>query len=129
MNSADEFTKFSSSLAFAQNPIAAGVPQMQPMYYAAASPQYPAHAQMPPQQHFMVGPPPAYSNTTAPQYPTGYCPPPAYQAPIFHNVTAAPAQVPPNGYKVPMTAVPQVRFHFLITFSKPYEFFPVERIY
>lgn len=74
---------------------------MQPMYYAAASPPYPGHAQMPPQQHFIVGPPPAYSNTTAPQYPTGYCPPPAYQAPIFQNVTAAPSQVP-------MSAGPQV---------------------
>lgn len=96
-----------------QNPIGAAVPQMQPMYYAAASSPYPAHHQMQPQQHFMVGPPPAYSNTTAPQYPTGYCPPPAYQAPIYHNVAAAPAQVPPNAYKVPMSAGPQVRPHIL----------------
>lgn len=98
-----------------QNPIGAGVPQMQPLYYAAATSPYPAHAQMPPQQHFIVGPPPAYSNTTAPQYPTGYCPPPAYQAPMFHNVTAAQAQVPPTGYKVPMSAGPQVSFISLFT--------------
>lgn len=113
------FVFFFFSFFGIQNPIGAAVPQMQPMYYAAASSPYPTHAQMPPQQHFMVGPPPAYSNTTAPQYPTGYCPPPAYQAPIFHNVnvTAAPAQVPPNGYKVPMSAGPQVRFYLSVFFS------------
>lgn len=80
----------------------AAVPQMQPMYYATSA--YQPHPQAPPpQQHFIMGPPPAYSNTAANPYPTGYCPPPAYQPPIFHHNIAA-----PSSYTVPMTAAPQV---------------------
>jgi len=76
---------------FYQNHVAAAVPQMQPMYYASAPPYQPQP------QHFMMGPPPAYSNAATSPYPTGYCPPPAYQPPIFHNVAGT----------VPMSVAPQ----------------------
>lgn len=92
---------------------------MQPMYYATSA--YQPHPQAPPpQQHFIMGPPPAYSNTAASPYPTGYCPPPAYQPPIFHNVHNVAA---PSSYTVPMTAAPQVSIDnnlskFLFSFKK-----------
>lgn len=87
--------------------MAAGpMPQMQAMYFAAPSvpATYPQPMPAQTQQAFMMGPPPAYSNTSAPTYPTGYCPPPAYQPPMFHNVAAA---APPAGYSMagPQTAV------------------------
>lgn len=64
--------------------MAGPIPQV-PMYYNHPSATYqqqihPAQTQMP----FMLGPPPAYSNTTTQSYPTGYCPPPAYQTPIYN---------------------------------------------
>lgn len=51
------------------------------VYYqqqAHQPPHMPHHPQHQPSVH--IGPPPSYGG--GPQYPTGYCPPPAYQAPV-----------------------------------------------
>lgn len=65
---------------------AAAPHQQQAVYYqqqAHQPPHMPHPHQQPQHPHqspIHIGPPPSYGG--GPQYPTGYCPPPAYQAPI-----------------------------------------------
>lgn len=79
--------------------MAGPLPQV-PMYYShPSSATYQQQIHPSQQMPFMMGPPPEYMNTPNQTYPTGYCPPPAYQPPIYN--------APQAGYTM-TSAAPQV---------------------